>query len=60
MYSDPMDPSSADPPSNAFTPVPECWVCSVIASVAAAAWREEGGLSLRDWLSVTASGCGTA
>ncbi|MEV6742019.1 hypothetical protein AB0N14_36055 [Streptomyces sp. NPDC051104] len=48
--------SPADPPSNAFEPVPGCWICTAIDTVARAAWREEGGLTLRDWLSVTASG----
>jgi len=31
-------------------------MCDVIESVARAAWRGEDGLTLRDWLSVTASG----
>jgi hypothetical protein len=44
------------PPSNAFVPVPGCWVCTSLYAVADAAWRGEDGLSLRKWLTVTASG----
>jgi len=44
------------PPSNAFMPVQSCWMCVVIDAVTRAAWRGEDGLTLRDWLSVTASG----
>ncbi|MFD4549526.1 hypothetical protein ACFVXW_16005 [Streptomyces sp. NPDC058251] len=44
------------PPTNAFVPVPGCWTCAAVDAVARAAWRREGGLTLRGWLSVTASG----
>lgn len=57
MHSDPSTGgSTGPPPSNAFVPVPSCWMCTVIDSVARAAWHSEDGLDLRDWLSVTASG----
>ncbi|MET8978239.1 hypothetical protein ABZX85_21755 [Streptomyces sp. NPDC004539] len=44
------------PPSNAFVPVPGCWVCGLLSGVADSAWRGESGLTPHDWLSVTASG----
>ncbi|MFE2570423.1 hypothetical protein [Streptomyces mirabilis] len=50
------DARQPDPPRNAFAPVPGCWTCAAVDTVARAAWRREGGLTLRDWLSVTASG----
>lgn len=56
MHNDPGGSQEADPPSNAFVPVPGCWICAVVDAVARAAWAGEGGLALRDWLSVTASG----
>ncbi|MCX4420300.1 hypothetical protein [Streptomyces mirabilis] len=56
MPNDPKARTHADPPSNAFVPVPQCWICTVVEAVAQAAWIGEGGLTLRDWLSVTASG----
>ncbi|MER6466087.1 hypothetical protein ACWC4D_23825 [Streptomyces sp. NPDC001288] len=48
--------SRVRPPSNAFVPVPGCWVCACLHTVATAAWHGEDGLSLRKWLTVTASG----
>ncbi|MGI5513345.1 hypothetical protein [Streptomyces sp. CA-106131] len=45
-----------DPPSNGFMPVPDCWICAVVQTVAEAAWHGEDGLTLHTWLSVTASG----
>ncbi|MDF3300225.1 hypothetical protein [Streptomyces tropicalis] len=45
-----------DPPANAFVPVADCWVCALLHTVARVAWHGESGLTLRDWLSVTASG----
>ncbi|MFD5759664.1 hypothetical protein ACFWIZ_31920 [Streptomyces sp. NPDC127044] len=45
-----------DPPTNAFVPVPHCWACASVDAVAQAAWRRESGLTLRDWLPMTASG----
>ncbi|MFD5519141.1 hypothetical protein [Streptomyces sp. NPDC127066] len=43
-------------PSNAFVPARDCWICAVVHDVAEAAWHGEEGLTLRHWLSVTASG----
>ncbi|MFF4640865.1 ATP-binding protein [Streptomyces olivaceus] len=43
-------------PSNAFVPVPGCWTCTILHSVALAAWNRDDGLGLHHWLSVTASG----
>ncbi|MFJ2816867.1 hypothetical protein [Streptomyces sp. NPDC087294] len=48
--------TGADPPANAFVPVPGCWACVLLDDVARAAWHGEDGLTLADWLSVTASG----
>ncbi|MET7285444.1 hypothetical protein [Streptomyces sp. NPDC005573] len=48
--------SLTTPPDNAFVPVPGCWICDLLASVAREAWCGEHGLTPRDWLSVTASG----
>ncbi|MFJ1536835.1 hypothetical protein ACIOFV_52775 [Streptomyces mirabilis] len=45
-----------DPPTNAFVPVTDCWACASVDAVAQAAWRRESGLTLRDWLPMTASG----
>lgn len=56
MRKDHGDARHPDPPTNAFVPVPGCWACAAIDTVTQAAWRREGGLTLRDWLSVTASG----
>lgn len=47
---------STPPPANAFVPVPGCWLCAVLAAVARDAWWGVDGLTLRDWLSVTADG----
>lgn len=49
-------PDAPPPPSNAFVPVPGCWTCALLHSVAVAARYGEEGLELRHWLSVTASG----
>ncbi|MDH6701302.1 hypothetical protein P3T26_005793 [Streptomyces sp. MAA16] len=54
----PFGDPRAHPPSNAFVPVPGCWVCLLLDDVAHAAWRGDDGLRLADWLSVTASGMG--
>jgi hypothetical protein len=51
----PLGPSTP-PPLNGFVPVPGCWLCRVLDSVTRSAWSAEEGLSLRDWLSATASG----
>ncbi|MEU0033429.1 MULTISPECIES: hypothetical protein [unclassified Streptomyces] len=57
MPNDPDAREEADPPpSNGFVPVPRCWICGVLATVAQAAWHGEEGLTQRDWLSVTGSG----
>ncbi|MFG2813559.1 hypothetical protein [Streptomyces sp. NPDC048410] len=50
------EPSSTIPPVNAFVPVPGCWICALLATVAHDAWHGRDGLTPRDWLSVTASG----
>lgn len=55
-HDEPTDPESREPPSNAFVPVSGCWICGILDTVARAAWRGQVGLSLRDWLSVSASG----
>jgi hypothetical protein len=44
------------PPSNGFVPVPGCWICAALHRTARAAWYRHDGLTLRDWLSVTAGG----
>lgn len=52
----PRGADRADPPSNAFVPVPGCWLCAALDDIVRAAWRGDDGLRPADWLSVTASG----